>query len=122
RLFAGCSHALVVMSADSGRVDTTFTIPGGCDGVTFDAGTRLVFASCGSGALGVVHVAGVDRYTRLPDIPTEDGARALAMDADRHRLYLPTARFQPAPPDSTGAPRYQDMPDPDSFFVVEVSR
>ena len=36
-------------------------------------------------------------------LKTERGARTMALDAQSHRIYLPSAQFQPPPSPSPGA-------------------
>jgi hypothetical protein len=36
-------------------------------------------------------------------LKTERGARTMALDPETHRIYLPTAQFQPPPSPSPGA-------------------
>src|SRR2546423_824449 len=43
------------------------------------------------------------KLTVVQTLKTERGARTMALDPKTHRIYLPTAQFQPAPSPSPGA-------------------
>ena len=102
RLFAGCGNALIVVldSAD-GRQVATIPAGEGIDAVGFDPVLQLVFASNGQdGTVTVAHQDSPDHYTVVQTLPTERGARTLAVDPVRHKLYLASAKFE-APPAGT---------------------
>ncbi|HVX49959.1 MAG TPA: hypothetical protein VHB48_07370 [Chitinophagaceae bacterium] len=103
RIFAGCEKKLVILNTDNGKVVTTMAIGEGCDGVGFDAGRNLVFASCGEGVLSVIKEETGDKYTLLENVATKKGARTIAIDEATHNIYLPTADFG-APPAGGGRP------------------
>ncbi len=88
RLFSGCHNAtLVVMDADSGRIVQTLAIGNGVDAAAYDKDAGLVFTSNGEGNISVIQQEGPDKYTSLANVPTQKGARTMALDAGRHVLY-----------------------------------
>jgi DNA-binding beta-propeller fold protein YncE len=121
RLFSAChNEKLVVLDSESGKVVTTVPIGKGVDGAAFDPGEGNVFTSNGDGTLTVVHEDAPDKYTVVANVPTQRGARTLALDPATHRVYLVTAEL-PAPPapgsePQRGRPSY--LPDTFSLLVV----
>ena len=104
RLFAGCHNNMMVMvDTQTGKVIANVPIGRGVDGCAFDDSTQLAFASCGDGTTTVAKEEGPDKLTVAQVLKTERGARTMALDPKTHRIYLPTAQFQPAPSPSPGA-------------------
>jgi DNA-binding beta-propeller fold protein YncE len=97
RLFAGCDQKLVVMDAANGNIVATLPIGNGCDGVGFDSGLRLVFASCGEGKLTVIKEESASRFTVIDNVATKRSARTCAVNQKTHEVYLPAADTEPAP-------------------------
>jgi DNA-binding beta-propeller fold protein YncE len=88
RLFSGChNETLIVMDADTGRNVQKLAIGKGVDAAAFDKTTRLVFTSNGEGSISVIHQESPDQYTSLANVPTQKGARTMALDASRHVVY-----------------------------------
>ena len=113
RLFSNCDNKLmVVMDAQSGKVITTLPIGEGVDGAAFDPGTKRVFSPNGEGTLTIVQEDGADQYHVLATVPTQKGARTIAIDQHTHHLYLPTAQFgaKPKPTIETPHPRAALVP------------
>jgi len=104
RLFAGCHNKMLVMlDTESGKVVGSVPIGSGVDGCAFDDATQLAFASCGDGTTTIAREEAPDKLTVLQTLKTERGARTMALDPKTHRIYLPTAQFQPPPSPSPGA-------------------
>src|SRR5438105_1691950 len=104
RLFATCHNKLMAMlDTETGKVIGTVPIGAGVDGAAFDQTTQLVFASCGDGTTTIAKEETPDNLTVVQTLKTERGARTMALDPKTHRIYLPTAQFQPAPSPSPGA-------------------
>ena len=104
RLFAACHNKMMVMlDIDSGKVVANVPIGAGTDGCAFDEATHLAFASCGEGVVIIAHQDSPDKLSLLQTLKTERGARTIALDPKTHRIYLPTAQFQPPPSPSPGA-------------------
>ena len=88
RLFSAChSNVLVVIDADSGRNVAQVTIGAGVDAAAFDAQSKLIFTSNGEGTLSVIRQESADKYVSLANVPTQKGARTMALDAETHTIY-----------------------------------
>ncbi|MCL5670590.1 MAG: YncE family protein [Acidobacteria bacterium] len=100
RLFAGChNQMMVIMNANNGHVLATEPIGRGVDACRFDPGARHAFSSNGmDGTLTVVREDSPNRFHVVAQVPTERGARTMALDPRTHRIYLVTARFGPLQP------------------------
>lgn len=107
RLFAACNNKMmVVLNTQTGKVVATVPIGSGTDGCVFDDKMQLAFASCGEGVTTIAKEETPDRLTVVQTLKTAARARTIALDPQTHRIYLPTAEFQPAPspaPDATPA-------------------
>jgi YVTN family beta-propeller protein len=89
RLFVGCNKSLVVMDVTNGKIITRIPIGEGCDGIGFDSGSKNIFASCSDGTLSIVHEDSPFKFTVIAHLPTQKGARTLAVDEVYHAVYLP---------------------------------
>lgn len=133
RLFSTCSgnQTMVVLDADSGTVVARLPIGRGSDGCAFDPERGLAYSSNGGdGTLTVVREDDPGRFTVAATIPTQAGARTLALDPASHRLYLsaatfaanpqppPTAETKPAPAGKAAGRRRNLVPG--SFVVLVV--
>ncbi len=116
RLFAGCDKKLVVMDAATGSVVSTLPIGDGCDGVGFDAGLGLVFASCGEGKLTVIKESSASSFAVIDNVTTKRSARTVAVDGITHAVYLPAADTEP------GAAGERPKMIPGTFGVLVVKR
>lgn len=116
RLFAGCDKQLVVVDAKTGAVVTKLPIGDGCDGVGFDDGLNLVFASCGEGKLTVIKESSASSFTVIDNVLTKRSARTCAVDSKLHAVYLPAADTEP------GAAGERPKMIPGTFQVLEVTR
>jgi YVTN family beta-propeller protein len=104
RLFAGCHNKMMVMlDTETGKVVTNVPIGAGVDGCAFDDSTQLAFASCGDGTTTIAKEETPQKLTVVQTLKTERGARTMAIDPKTHRIYLPSAQFQPPPSPSPGA-------------------
>jgi DNA-binding beta-propeller fold protein YncE len=94
RLFVGCrkNPSLVVMNSDTGKVVARLALPGDVDDVSFDARRKLIYASCGDGAIAVLRQIDPDRYESLAAVSTVKGARTSIYNAEDGRLYLAVPR------------------------------
>ena len=94
RLFASCSNGVMaVVNADTGAVVTYLPIGQGTDFATFDSVRGLAFSSNRDGTLSVIQESSPKTFAALPPVPTEFGARTMAVDPKSGRLYLVTADF-----------------------------
>src|ERR1700722_18974315 len=123
RLFVGCGNKMMaVVDADSGKVLATPSIRDGVDATTFDDGTGLAFASCGEGVLTVVKEESPDKFSVAENVPTQAGARTLALDAKTHNIFVVTAQFGPPPAATPDNPHPRRSIAPDSFVVLVLGK
>jgi hypothetical protein len=122
RLFVGCEKMMAVVDADSGKVLATPPIGDGVDATTFDDETGLAFASCGEGVLTVVKEESPDKFSVAENVPTQAGARTLALDAKTHNIFVVTANFGPPPAATPDNPHPRRTILPDSFVVLVVGK
>ncbi len=117
RLFAVCGgQKMVILNADTGAVAATPTIGGGPDAAGFDPQTNLAFSSNGEdGTLTVLHEDTPDKFTAIQTVPTQAGARTMALDTKTHRVFVVTAKTAPAVP---GEPRWRRSYLPGTFVVL----
>jgi YVTN family beta-propeller protein len=120
RLFSVCDdRVMAVTDAASGGQVAHVVIGNGPDAVEFDAEHGLVFSSNGAdGTLSVVQQASPDQYRVVATVPTQLGARTMALDPSSRRVYLVTAEFGATPPATAGEPHPRPRPLPDSFTVL----
>jgi YVTN family beta-propeller protein len=103
RLFAACHNKVMEMlDTTTGKVAGSVPIGAGVDGCAFDDATQLVFASCGEGTTTIAKEEGPEKLTVVQTLKTERSARTMAIDPTTHRIYLPSAQFEPAPSPSPG--------------------
>jgi YVTN family beta-propeller protein len=123
RLYVGCSNKLMaIVDADQGRLISTLPVGAGCDATAFDPQTGLAFSSNGDGTLTVVREDGPDRFVVLDNVPTKVGARTMALDSSRQRIYLVTASFGPRPAATANQPRPRPPMVPGSFTLLVLQR
>jgi YVTN family beta-propeller protein len=104
RLFATCHNKMMVMlDTETGKVIGTVPIGTGVDGCAFDEATQLAFASCGDGTTTIAKEETPEKLAVVQTLKTEPRARTIALDPKTHRIYLPSAQFQPAPSPSPGS-------------------
>jgi DNA-binding beta-propeller fold protein YncE len=123
RLFVGCDNKMMaVVNADTGKVLATPAIGDGVDATTFDDETGLAFASCGEGVLTVVREESPDKFSGAENVPTQAGARTLALDSKTHNVYVVTAKFGAPPAATADNPHPRRTILPDSFVVLVVGK
>ncbi len=123
RLFVGCHNQMMaVVDADSGKVLATPAIGQGVDANAFDPGTQLAFSSNGDGTLTVVHEDSPEKFTPVASVPTQRGARTMAVDVKAHRIILVTAEFGPPPAPTADQPRPRPQAVPGSFTLLVVGQ
>jgi DNA-binding beta-propeller fold protein YncE len=119
RLFVTCrNEKMVVLDANSGKVLADVAIGRGTDACAFDPGTGLAFSSNGDGTLTVVEEKPADTYRVAANVPTQAGARTMALDTRTHNVLLVTARFKAAAPGEKG----RRAMEPDSFVILVVGK
>src|SRR5579859_2551661 len=118
RLIAVCDDKVSsVVDADSGKVVANPAICDGPDAVAFDPSDSTFLVSCGDGHVTVIHEDSPDKYTVVENVPTKKSARTLGLDLKTHKLFLPSAEFEPpAPGERRGKMK------PGSFAIIVVGK
>jgi DNA-binding beta-propeller fold protein YncE len=95
-LIAACNGTTVLVRASDGKVLQTLATGKGADGAVYDIRRHLAFVPAGrAGTLNVIAFSrGEGRIAET--VPTQLGARTLALDERTGRIYLPTAQYTPA--------------------------
>lgn len=123
RLFVGCDNKMMaVVDADSGKVLATPPIGEGVDATAFDDATGLAFASCGEGVLTVVKEESPDKFSVAENVPTQQGARTMALDSETHNVFVVSAKFGPPPAATADNPHPRRSIVPDSFVVLVLGK
>jgi len=119
RLFSVCGNKkMAVMDANTGKVVADVPIGGGPDAAGFDPETSLAFSSNGEGTLTVVHQDSADKYSVVANVPTQRGARTMALDPKTHNVFLATAQYGPPPAATTERPNPRPTMLPNSFVIL----
>jgi DNA-binding beta-propeller fold protein YncE len=89
-LFVACRKppAMVILSAEDGRILAALPIGQGTDGAVFDAHTMEAFSSQRDGTLTVVKENGPTSFSVEQNVRTMVGAKTLALDAGTDRVFL----------------------------------
>jgi YVTN family beta-propeller protein len=123
RLFVGCDNKMMaVVNADNGKVITTLPIGEGVDATWFDDETNLAFASCGEGVLTVVREESPDKFSVAENVPTQQGARTMALDSKTHKVWVVTAKFGPPPAATPDNPHPRRSIVPDTFVALVIGK
>jgi hypothetical protein len=127
RLFIPCSNRLMaVLDPDSGKILATAPIGAGPDQAAFDDTRRLFFSSNNDGTLSIVAARGPgpgsDRYEAIQSLPTEPGARTMALDARTHTVFISGAQLGPPPTPTPDNPKPTGHPTslPGTFHLIVV--
>ena len=121
RLFSVCDgKVMAVTDAVNGKQVALVPIGEHPDAAGYDQKRGLVYSSNGDGTLSVVRQDSADRYSVVQTLPTQRGARTMALDAATGKVYLVTSDFGPAPPATAEQPHPRPAMLPDSFVVLVV--
>jgi YVTN family beta-propeller protein len=122
RLFAVCDgKKMAVVDYTSGKVIATPEIGNGPDATRYDPKSGLAFSSNGEGTLSIVDASN-GSYKTLQTLPTQQGARTMALDTATGKVYVVTAEFGPRPTATEANPRPRPAVIPDSFTVLVIGR
>jgi len=122
RLFAACGNKmLVVVDAIHGNLIAHLPIGQHADGAIFDPQTKLLFVPSGDGTTTVIQEDAPDKYHVVQTIPTQQGARTIALDQATHRLFLPDAKLGPPPAPTPQQPHPRPSIVPGTFMILVVS-
>ncbi len=123
RLFSACSNEkCVVIDTKTGKVIATLPIGKGVDGIACDAKRGLVFSSNGADSSITVIAEDAKGCWVQANVPTERGARTIALDEGTGTVYTVTADFGPPPAPTAERPRPRPSIVPGSFHVLVVRR
>ncbi|GJG84902.1 hypothetical protein tb265_00830 [Gemmatimonadetes bacterium T265] len=121
RLYVGCANRrMAVVDARTGRVVTTVPAGDDIDATAFDPATHLALASARDGTLTVV--ATDDGALAPATVATGPGGKTIALDARTHRVYVPVARYGPAPASTAARPHPRPAMVAGSFTVLVLDR
>jgi len=122
RLFVGCGNKMMaVVNARTGKVITTLPIGEHVDATVFDPQTSMIFNANGEGTLTVIHEDAPDDYHVVETVPTQKGARTVALDTATHRLFLPVAEFGPPEPATPEHQHPRPSIVPGTFAILVVA-
>jgi DNA-binding beta-propeller fold protein YncE len=117
RLFCSCrNEKMVILDVESGKVIANLPIGKGTDAAAFDAANGLAFSSNRDGTLTVIEAATGGKFSVLANVPTQLGAKTMALDTKTHNIYLATAQFKEA---EAGK---RPMPVPNTFVILVVGK
>ncbi len=121
RLFAVCDgKKMAVLDAATGKELALPEIGDGPDAAGYNSRDQFAFSSNGGGTLSVIDAG--NGYKSIETLPTQQGARTMAYDAQADRVYLVTATYGPRPEPTAANPRPRPTVVPDSFTVLVVGR
>ena len=123
RLFSVCSNKLMmILDATTGKILDKLPIGGGCDGVALDTEKKLIYSSNGEGTITVVKEQNANSFSVIETIPTQKGARTIAIDKTTHKLYLSAAEYgqKPEPTAENPKPRASIIPNSFVVFVIDT--
>jgi DNA-binding beta-propeller fold protein YncE len=117
-IIIGCRapQKLIVMDTENGKVVADLPIGAGVDATAAHDGEY--FASCGDGTLSIFKESSPGKYELAATVKTEPVAKTLGIDTSTHKIYLPTADFDPLVPGTKGRGKMK----PDSFKILVVSQ
>jgi len=123
KLFSVCGNRMMAVT-DIGAMKVIATPPigPGTDGAGFDSGTGLTFSANGGDATLTIVKPVNGKYEAVDNVPTERGARTMAVDEKLHRAYLLAAEYGPTPEARPGQKKGRPPILPDSFHVLVVGK
>ena len=113
---------MAVTDALNGKPVAQVPIGEGPDATAFDARRKLAFSSNGEGTLTVVRQDSANQYTVAESVPTQRGARTMALDAAGGRVYLVTSDYGPAPAATSASPHPRAEQIPGTFTILIVGQ
>jgi len=123
RSFSVCDgKVMAVTDTVSGKQVALVPIGEHPDAAAYDEKHGIVYSSNGEGTLSVIHQDSADHYSVAETLPTQRGARTMAVNGKTGKIYLVTADFGPAPAATAAQPRPRPAPIADSFVVLVVGK
>ena len=121
RLFAVCDNQLMmILDAANGNVISKVTIGKGPDAAGFDPELKRAYSSNGDGTITVVQEQDANNFKVIETVPTQKGARTIAVDTRTHHLFLPVAEFGEKPEATKENPHPHAAIKPGTFMVLDV--
>lgn len=121
QLFIVCSNALLdILDVRSSKIMTNLKIGYGVDGVAYDPELKRIYTSNGDGTLTIVQKENKSTFKILENFPTQKGARTIALNPKTHRIYLPVAEYEAAPPATSENPHPRPTAKPGTFTVLVI--
>jgi YVTN family beta-propeller protein len=121
RLFSVCDgKVMAVTNSENGKQVALVPIGEHPDAAVYDKKRGIVYSSNGEGTLSAVRQSSADHYTVAETLPTQRGARTMALDSKTGKAYLVTADFGPAPAPTAEQPHPRPALIPGSFVVLVV--
>jgi YVTN family beta-propeller protein len=121
RLFSVCdAKTMVVTDSNSGKQVARVIIGQGPDAAAYDSARAIAYSSNGEGSLTIVRQASADIYAVAATVPTQEGARTMALDPLSGRVFLATADFGPPPAATAAQPHPRPVPIEGSFVILVV--
>jgi DNA-binding beta-propeller fold protein YncE len=117
----GGNKMMIVLNGDNGGKNVCRHIGEGVDAMAFNDNNRILFAACGEGNLYMIKQKDRDHYVKMDSIPTQKGARTLAIDMKTDRIFLPVADFGPPAPAEPGKKQRPSIV-PGTFGILVVGR
>jgi YVTN family beta-propeller protein len=119
KLFSVCENKkMIVLNTNDGGIIAAVPIGEGPDAAGFDSETQFAFSSNGEGTLTIVHEDSADKFNAVENIPTQRGARTMAIDVKTHNIFLATAQFGPAPEPTPEHPHPRPSIIPETFVIL----
>ena len=125
RIIIGCRGAgmMIVVDANSGKIVASNKIGGGVDAAEFDPKTGLAYFSTGAdGILSIFQEKSPDQYELVENVPTQAGARTMAVDRKTGRVYVAAAELGPRPAPTPENPRARPPVLPGTFGVLVIGK
>ncbi len=103
RLFSACKNkTMCILDDNTGKLVATLPIGESVDFALFDPDTHNAFSSNGDGTLTVIHETTPDSFEVVQNVETQKGARTMAMDPEKHHIWLATATMSDPPAGTAG--------------------
>jgi YVTN family beta-propeller protein len=123
RLFAVCDeNKMGVVDYQAGKLIGLAAIGDSPDATNYDPKTKVAFSSNGGdGTLSVVDTSKAG-FPSLQTLKTEKGARTMAYDAAKGRVFIAAAQYGPPPAPTAANPHPRAAPLPDSFQIIVIEK
>jgi len=125
RIIIGCrgTGMMIAVNATNGKIVASNPIGGGVDAAEFDPKTGLAYFSTGAdGLLWIYHEKSPDQYDLVEKVPTQEGARTMAVDRKTGRIYVAGAKLGPRPTPSPENPRGRPPVLAGTFSVMVIGK